>query len=57
VKLIDVFPDMDPSDPAMSGFQLMISGDILRGRYRRQFEHPEPIAANTVLEYAIRLRR
>jgi putative CocE/NonD family hydrolase len=55
VKLIDAFPDMDSSDPAMSGFQLMISGDIFRGRYRRQFERPEPIAANAILEYAIRL--
>src|SRR5207244_319385 len=28
VKLIDVFPDLDAAEPQMSGYQLMISGDI-----------------------------
>jgi uncharacterized protein len=55
VKLIDVFPDLDPADPELSGYQLMISGEILRGRYRRQFDRPEPIASNQVLEYVIQL--
>ena len=55
VKLIDVFPDLDPAEPEMSGYQLMISSDILRGRYRRQFERAEAIAPNEVLEYKIRL--
>src|SRR5262249_44738385 len=31
MKLIDVFPDLNASEPEMSGYQLMISGDILRG--------------------------
>jgi putative CocE/NonD family hydrolase len=34
VKLIDVYPDEVPMHPAMGGYQLMISADILRGRYR-----------------------
>lgn len=55
VKLIDVYPDLDPAEPEMSGYQLMISGDILRGRYRRQFDLPEPIATNEVFEFIIRL--
>ena len=36
VKLIDVFPDDDPNYE-MSGYQLMISSDIFRGRYRERF--------------------
>ena len=34
VKLIDVYPDEVPVHPEMGGYQLMISADILRGRYR-----------------------
>ncbi len=55
VKLIDAFADLEAAEPGMSGFQLMISGDILRGRYRRQFDRAEPVAANEVLEYTISL--
>ena len=55
VKLIDVYPDEVPTDPPMGGYQLMVSGEILRGRYRTSFEHPAPIAANTVLEYHVRM--
>src|SRR5262249_26974005 len=56
VKLIDAFPDLDASDPDMSGYQLMISADILRGRYRRQLDAPEAIAPNEEMEYSIRLQ-
>jgi len=55
VKLIDVYPDQVPEDPPMGGYQLMVTGEILRGRYRTSFEHPEPIPANEVLEYHVRL--
>jgi putative CocE/NonD family hydrolase len=55
VKLIDVFPDSGPGPRHMSGYQLMVAGEILRGRYRQSFEHPEAIAANQVLEYTVRI--
>lgn len=55
VKLIDVFPDQDPYEPAMSGYEFMISGEIFRGRYRESFSEPMPIAPNRTLEYSIRL--
>jgi uncharacterized protein len=45
VKLIDVYPDEVGRDPKMGGYQLMISADILRGRYRDSFSNPKPIAA------------
>jgi putative CocE/NonD family hydrolase len=53
VKFIDVYPEKYPADPKMSGYQLMIAGDVFRGRYYRSFEKPEPIPANSVLHYKI----
>jgi putative CocE/NonD family hydrolase len=55
VKLIDVFPDEVASDPAMGGYQLMISADIFRGRYREGFEVARPITAGKPLLYRINL--
>ena len=34
VKLIDVYPDEVPHQPALGGYQLMVAADIFRGRYR-----------------------
>ena len=53
VKLIDVYPEKYEADPKMGGFQLMIAGDVFRGRYRKSFEKPEPIPANSVQHYQI----
>jgi predicted acyl esterase len=39
------------SQPAMGGYQLMISADIFRGRYREGYETAKPIAANKALAY------
>jgi putative CocE/NonD family hydrolase len=51
VKLIDVFPGAVPSQPAMGGYELPISLDIFRGRYRLSFEHPEAIKSGEPLLY------
>ncbi len=51
VKLIDVFPGEVPSEPEMGGYQLAISLDIFRGRYRESFEHPQAIASDRPLPY------
>jgi len=56
VKLIDVYPVEYPADPKMAGYQLMISDEILRGRYRRSWEKPEAIAPNKVLDYTVDMR-
>lgn len=53
VKLIDVYPEKYAPDPKMSGYQLMIAGDVLRGRYRNGFEKPEPIKPDSVTRYEI----
>jgi len=55
VKLIDVYPESDPKDPKMGGYELMIADEILRGRFRNSFSKPEPIPANQVIAYAIDL--
>jgi putative CocE/NonD family hydrolase len=51
VKLIDVFPDEVAGDAVMGGYQLMISADIFRGRYRERFDVAKPIAPDTPLPY------
>ena len=54
VKLIDVYPDDDPTFE-MSGFQLMVSADIFRGRYRQYYDDPRPLVPDQVLAYEIPL--
>jgi uncharacterized protein len=55
VKLIDVYPDETVPDPAMGGYQLAVSMDIFRGRYRESYETPKPIAAGEPLRYRFEL--
>jgi len=51
VKLIDLYPAEVAGQPNMGGYQLMISADVLRGRYRESFETAKPITPNTPLLY------
>ena len=55
VKVIDVYPDQVAGDAAMGGYQLMISADIFRGRYRESLENPKPIEAGKPLPYRFAL--
>lgn len=55
VKVIDVYPDEVSNQPAMGGYQFMISADIFRGRYREGFETAKPLAANKALTYRFAL--
>jgi putative CocE/NonD family hydrolase len=55
VKLIDVYPDTIASDPGMGGYELPVSLDIFRGRYRTSFEHPQAIESNQPLLYTFGL--
>ena len=41
VKVIDLYPDEVAGQPAMGGYQLMVSADIFRGRYRESLETPK----------------
>lgn len=55
VKVIDVYPGTYPRQAEMGGYELPISLDIFRGRYRTSFSHPEAIAPNTPLLYKFAL--
>ncbi len=55
VKVIDVYPDEVAGDPHMGGYQLMISADIFRGRYRESLETPKAIAPDKPLLYRFAL--
>jgi putative CocE/NonD family hydrolase len=55
VKLIDVHPDEVARRPEMGGYQLMVSGDIFRGRYRESFETARALAPGQPLPYRFAL--
>jgi putative CocE/NonD family hydrolase len=54
VKLVDVFPDSltdyptNEKDVPMAGYQMLVRGEVLRGRYRNSFEVPEPFVPGEV---------
>ncbi len=55
VKVIDVYPDEVAGQPKLGGYQLMVSADIFRGRYRESLETPKPLAAGQPLLYRFNL--
>lgn len=50
VKVIDVYPDdypdpnPNPTGVRMGGFQQLVRGDVMRGKFRTSFEKPEPFS-------------
>ncbi len=55
VKLIDVYPDEVAPQRNMGGYQLMISADIFRGRYRESFANPKALTSDKPLLYRFAL--
>jgi putative CocE/NonD family hydrolase len=55
VKLIDVYPEDVPAEPAMGGYQLMIANEVFRGRFRSSFEKPEALVPDRVTDFTIDL--
>jgi putative CocE/NonD family hydrolase len=55
VKLIDVYPDEVAGQAPLGGYQLMVSADIFRGRYREGFETAKAITPDTPLQYRFAL--
>jgi putative CocE/NonD family hydrolase len=61
VKLIDVFPDdypdpvPNPKNVTMEGYQMLVRGEIFRGRYRNSFSQPEAFVPGKVtqVKYAL----
>jgi putative CocE/NonD family hydrolase len=55
VKLIDVFPDdlkeiSKQSRVPLGGYQMLVRGEVFRGKYRNSFEKPEPFNPGEVTE-------
>ncbi|MFC5864149.1 CocE/NonD family hydrolase [Acidicapsa dinghuensis] len=55
VKLIDVYPDEVAGQQEMGGYQLAVSMDIFRGRYREGLSEPKAIEPNKPLTYQFAL--
>src|SRR3546814_6592624 len=55
VKVIDVYPAEVATKPEMGGYQLAISQDIFRGRYRDSFANPTAIPSGVTQSYKFRL--
>ena len=55
VKLIDVYPEKFPQDWKLSGYELMIAGEVFRGRFRNSFEKPEPLTPGVITPFTIDL--
>jgi putative CocE/NonD family hydrolase len=55
VKLIDVYPESHPENWELAGYQLMVSNEVFRGRYRDGFETPTAVPPDSVLDYAFSL--
>ncbi len=55
VKVIDVYPDEVAGQPELGGYQLMVSADIFRGRYRESLETPKPLVSDKPLLYRFAL--
>jgi putative CocE/NonD family hydrolase len=62
VKLIDVYPDStadpvpNPSGVCMAGYQQLVRGDVMRGKFRKSFSHPVPFVPGKVEEVRFALR-
>lgn len=54
VKLIDVYPEdaatpsPNPKNIIMGGYQMLVRGEIMRGKYRNSFEKPEAIVPQAI---------
>lgn len=59
VKLIDVFPESMPEPDGgaekLGGYQMLVRGDVMRGRFRNSLETPTPLVVNEVNEVKFQL--
>jgi uncharacterized protein len=61
VKLIDVYPDdyrgrqSEPADAKLGGYQQLVRGDVMRGKFRNGLDKPEPFAPQSPTPVSFRL--
>jgi putative CocE/NonD family hydrolase len=62
VKIIDVYPDSmanpnpNPNNIELGGYQRLVRYEIMRGKFRNSYEHPEPFEPNKVTNVKIKLQ-
>jgi putative CocE/NonD family hydrolase len=57
VKLIDAYPNFDSKNLFMSGYQLPVTMEAFRGRFRKSFSNPTPLIPNKPEEFIIDLHQ
>jgi putative CocE/NonD family hydrolase len=57
VKLIDVYPSKNEENILMSGFQLPVTMEVFRGKYRKSFAKPSPLTPGKPEEFEIDLHQ
>jgi hypothetical protein len=57
VKLIDVYPEWDPANLKLSGYQLPVAMEVLRGKFRKSFTKPEALEPGKPEEFIIGLHQ
>jgi putative CocE/NonD family hydrolase len=61
VKLIDVYPDdaadpdPNPSGVSMGGYQQLVRAEVMRGKFRKSLEQPEPFVTGEPTEVTFTL--
>ncbi len=56
VKIIDVYPDKEHADSVngkainLDAYQMLIRGEVMRGKFRNSFEKPEPFVPNQITD-------
>ncbi len=61
VKVIDVFPDSFKYPDSlkikypMGGYQMLVRGEVMRGKFRKSFEKPEPFIPNQITQVKFEL--
>lgn len=56
VKLVDIYPDdypnnePNPENVQMGGYQMLVRGEVMRGKFRNSFEKPEPFVPNQITQ-------
>jgi len=62
VKLIDVFPanaeetGPSPRNARLGGYQMMVRSEVMRGRFRNSYEHPEAFEPNQPTKVSLELQ-
>jgi putative CocE/NonD family hydrolase len=57
VKLIDVYPDWDSASFKLSSYQLPVTMEVFRGKFRKSFTNPEALVPGKPEEFVIGLHQ